>query len=112
MKVEFCIMSSVADFLEYFWLWPLILRSYPYSETFVVIFTWYAIIVANMNMQGQKIERGVCVFGHRQVLSISDLDLWLPDHISGFEPLFHSTHYEQSLYNLEAMLYLKSQMHV
>ena len=48
-----CIMSSVTDFKN---IWNLISRSYPYSETYVVIFTWYANIVANMNMQGQKMK--------------------------------------------------------
>ena len=55
MHERVCIMSSVADFKN-IWLWPLISRSYPYSETFDVIFTGYAIIVANMNMQGQKMK--------------------------------------------------------
>ena len=48
-----CITSSVTDLKN---IWPLISRSYPYSETFVVIFIWYANIVANMNMQGQKMK--------------------------------------------------------
>ena len=50
-----CIMSIVAD-LKNIWPWPLISRSYQYAEIFVVIFTGYAIIVANMNMQGQKMK--------------------------------------------------------
>ena len=48
-----CIMSSVTDLKN---IWPLISRSYPYSETFAVIFTWYANIVANKNMQVQKMK--------------------------------------------------------
>ena len=72
-----------------------------------------AIIVANINMQGQKKkERGDRVLSCRQVLSISDLDLWLPDHVSDVKHLFYSTQYEQSLCNLEAILNLKSLMHV
>ena len=34
-----CSMSSVTVFKN-IWLWPLISRSYPYSETFVVIYPW------------------------------------------------------------------------
>ena len=64
-----------------------------------------------MIMQDKKIK-GVRVLSHRQVLSISYLGRWPPDHISDVKPLFHSTHYEQSLCNLEAMLYLKILMHV
>ena len=59
-------MSSVAVFKS-IRFWPLILRSYPYFEACVVIFTCYAIIVANMNMQGKN-ERGVCVFKPGQKL--------------------------------------------
>ena len=62
-------------------------------------------------MQGQTNEIGVRVLSRRQALSISDLDLRLPDHISNVKPLFHSTHYEQSLCNLESMMHLKSLMH-
>ena len=64
-----------------------------------------------MTMQGQKNEIGVRVLSRRQVLHISDLDLWLPDHISDVKPLFYSTYYDQSLCNLESMMYLKSLMH-
>ena len=48
-------MSSVTVF-ENIWLWPLISRSYLYSETFVAAYTWKAIIVANMNTPGQKMK--------------------------------------------------------
>ena len=46
-------MSSVTDLKN---ISPLISRSYPYSETFVEMFTWYANIVANMTIQGQKMK--------------------------------------------------------
>ena len=59
-----------------------------------------------------KNERGVRVLSRRQVLSISDIDLWLPYHISDVKPLYYFRHYEQPLCNPEAMLYLKSLMHV
>ena len=58
-----------------------------------------------------KNEIGVRVLNRRQFLSISDIDLLLPDHISDVKPLFHFTHYEQSLCNLESMMFLKSLMH-
>ena len=57
-----------------------------------------------------KNKNDVRVLSRRQVLSISDLDLRLPDHISDVKPMFHSTHHEQSFCNLEAMMYLKSLM--
>ena len=58
-----------------------------------------------------KNEIGVRVLSQRQVLIISDLDLCLPDHISDVKPMFYSTHYEQSLCNLESIMYLKPLMH-
>ena len=36
----------------------------------------------------------------------------LQGHIGSLEPWFYSTHFEQSLFNLEAIMYLKSLMHV
>ena len=53
-----------------------------------------------------KNEKGVRVLSRRQVLSISDLALRLPDHISDVKPMFHTTHYTQSLCNLEPMMYI------
>ena len=59
-----------------------------------------------------KNERGIRVLSHSQVLSMCDLDLWPQGHISYLKPLFYSTHHDQSLCNLGAMMYLKSLMHV
>ena len=58
-----------------------------------------------------KNEIGGRVLSRRQVLSISDLYLWLPDHISDVRPLFRFWHYEQLLCNLESMMFLKYLMH-
>ena len=63
-------------------------------------------------MRSQKMKEVFAFWAVDKFLSISDLDLWLPDHISDAKPLFYSRHYDQPLCNLEAMLYLKSLMHV
>ena len=57
-------------------------------------------------------ERGIRVLSHRQVLSMCGLDLLSQGHISYLKPLFYYTHHDQSFCNLEAMMYLKSLMHV
>ena len=111
-KEEF-VLWAVWQILRVFLTLTLDFKVISIFWNFVVIFTWYTIFAANMNMHGQKNERGVRVLSvFRQVLSISDLDLWLPDHISDVKHLFYSRHYEQPLCNLESMLYLKSPMHV
>ena len=105
-----CIMSSVTD-----------LRIFDFDPWFqghilILRFCCNLHMICNYCSKKEyamsKNERGVHVLSHSQVLSISDLDLWLPDHISDVKPLFYSTRYEQSLCTLEAMMYLKSPMHV
>ena len=102
--VKMSIMSSVTDFKN-IWLWPLISKSYPYSETFVVIFTWYAIIVANMNMQGQKMKEVITFWAvdKLQVLVTSTFDYQIISAMWNLCFILHTM--GQSLCNLEAIMY-------
>ena len=65
-----------------------------------------------IHTRSKKNERGISVLSYRQFLSMCDLDLWPQGHISYLKPLFYSKHHDQSVCNLEAMMYLKSLMHV
>ena len=57
-------------------------------------------------------NESISVLSYRQVISMCDLGLWPQGHINYLKPLFYSKHHDQSVFNLEAMMYLKSLMHV
>ena len=64
-------MSSVTDLKN---IWPLVLRSYPYSET-CCNFHMICKYCSKYEYARSKNEIAVRVWSRRQVLSISDLDL-------------------------------------
>ena len=64
------------------------------------------------NYTRSKNERVIHVLSYGQVRSISDLGRRPQGHTSYLKPLFYSTHHDQSMFISEAIVYLKSLMHV